>query len=69
MSRQPNVIEIYGNNAAVLCPGCPAIFLTASIHPKGRVCPTCGRWNAKLEKDNKAVTFSEVSGPVSIGKV
>ena len=65
MSRQANVIEIYGNNAAVLCPGCPTIFLTASIHKNGRKCPGCGSWNAKLESDNKTVTFSEISGTAS----
>jgi rRNA maturation endonuclease Nob1 len=68
VSRQPHVIEVYGNNAAVICPGCPTIFLTASIHPNGRKCPHCGGWIAKLKRDNKTVIFSKVSVPASTGK-
>jgi len=66
MAKQLNVIEIYGNNAAVLCPGCPAIFLTSSITNKknGRKCPQCGQWIAKLEQGNKTVTFLSIKAEV-----
>jgi hypothetical protein len=69
MSRQPNVIEIYGNNAAVLCPGCPTIFIVSAVVNKvnGRKCPNCERWTANLGKDLKVVTFSESSSVPVLG--
>jgi hypothetical protein len=70
MSRQANVIEIYGNNAAVLCPGCPTIFIVSAVVNKknGRTCPGYKKWIAKLKQENGTVTFSEVADPASHGK-
>ncbi len=62
MIRQSNVVEIYGDDAVVLCKNCPTIFVVSRFVNKdfGRVCPNCGLCNAALSKDREFVTFTEV---------
>ena len=36
------VLDLFGNNAAVECPGCNHVYIVSGmIHKKGRDCPVC----------------------------
>jgi Zn finger protein HypA/HybF involved in hydrogenase expression len=46
----PNILDEYGNNAAIRCPSCGGVFVFSKhINEKsGRVCPHCHRAKATV---------------------
>jgi len=52
-----NVLDIYGNNAAVHCTSCDKVFVFSGFLNKvsGRVCPHCGKSRAIIEDDEVQV--------------
>jgi uncharacterized protein (DUF983 family) len=51
-----NVHDVYGNNAAVSCPGCGQIFVVSGFLNKGeRECPGCGKSRAIFDGQNSRI--------------
>jgi len=58
MTGDANVLDVYGNNAAVRCTFCGNVFVFSRYLNKanGRVCPHCGKSKAIVEDDQVRVT-------------
>jgi len=58
MTGDINVLDIYGNNAAVRCTSCEKVFVFSSLLNKvsGRVCPHCGKSRAMIDDDEVRIT-------------
>lgn len=52
--KNPTVIDRLGNNAAIACPDCNGVFIVSRppIYKKPRVCPHCGKAQAKMTELN-----------------
>jgi DNA-directed RNA polymerase subunit RPC12/RpoP len=61
------ILDVYGNNAAVLCPSCSKPFVFSAFLNKraGRVCPHCNASRAFLFEEKLKVEElnREPSGP------
>ncbi len=59
MTGDPTIVlDIYGNNAAVICPSCGKVFVFSGFLDKkrGRVCPHCMGSRATVYDNKLSVT-------------
>ena len=61
MKGDPSAVsDVYGNNAAVLCPKCKRAFVFSGfLHRNtGRICPHCGESRAALSGERITVELT-----------
>jgi NAD-dependent SIR2 family protein deacetylase len=56
---EDNVLDVYGNNAAVRCPACGKVFVVSRLvnKVKGRACPNCEGAIAQFSGDSVSVAI------------